>query len=279
MNIPTQPQPTSCHLINKLPLELRQAIFQLLNVQDITSYPPPKERRNASKTASFKTPPIAKTCRQLRWEVLSLCLGDHPLHVEIWDIYPSDTVYLKRYLDGLGSDVRLIRELAIHHKVDFYLRRIMGFRWGKTYHEYVTTAWAETSFRIHGSQNNSEKVMVTCDFASEKNCGDQLPVGSVCRCPISDRLFPRCALPASPGPDGPLVEAVYSFIRLMELESAGAIIDRYGPHSLRKSTEEDWPLCDSCHLRRWFLSGPDPSLVVGITGFIGWADDQQCKPM
>ncbi|KAK4224902.1 hypothetical protein QBC38DRAFT_283366 [Podospora fimiseda] len=253
-----QVHPTTCHLLHLLPLELRQLIFSFLNILHLISYPNPKSRWYTPPSTSISTPPIAKTCRQLRYEILSICLRTHPLHVEIWDIYPLDIEYLKRWLNNLGDNILLAKELIIHHKVEFYLRRLMR-SFG---HEYVTTCWAKTSFCVQGDG----EVIVRCDFLTEENKGDEFLVGRICRCPVENRLVGQCGLG--------LTHAVYGFIELMEEESAGSEVDWHGSKSLRENTEENWPFCGCCGFKRWFLSGPKSD---GVVEFVDGKYEEQCK--
>lgn len=278
MDFPPNPQPPSCHIIHKLPLEIRLGIYR--HILEPVSYPHPNKRWGPPFPRAMRTPALARTCRQLRWETLSVCLGDNTICVEIWDLNPLDITYLKTWLQHLGANVRLIRRFVIRHQVDFNLRRLMGLRFGgPVRHEHVTTAWAKTFFSVSDLNHNSGTVMVHCDFGTEANLGDELPASRTCRCPLSSRLVQESALPSVSPPelDCALTRAVYGFIRLMEIESVGGTVDYYGPRTLRKHTEQDWPLCETCNLPKWFLSGPKVFVGGHKPDFV--AHEQQCNPM
>ena len=274
MDLPPSAQPPSCHIIHKFPLEIRRDIYRHI----LEPYSYPVNRKTWSPPwptpiripVAMRTPALARTCRQLRWEVLSVLLGDKPICVKIWDMNPTDITYFKGWLEHLGDNTHLIRQLVIRHQVDFNLRRLIGLRWGGHY-EHVTTAWANTYFSVSDLSHNSGMVTVDCDFGSETNLGDELRAGSICRCPLSSRLPQEAALPSvsPPGTDCALTRAVYRFLRLMEIESVGAAPDFHGCHSLRAYKDQDWPRCDVCNLPKWFISGPKvlfrrPKILGGI---------------
>lgn len=262
-----------CRLLTKLPLELRNAIYALLLPPTPPQYPSSfrRYRMPSSARPRFWTPAIAQTCRQLRRELLTLYLGDHLLRVGLWVQEPWDVLYLERWLRDLGADARLVRRFAINHQVDFYHTSARSLA-------CTHTVWADTVFTVvpGGNEGGKDVVTVECDFGAPENpVSDQIPAGTVCRCPISARMPPRTA-------DCALTRAVYAFLALMDREGQDVFaVPRF-------QTGEDWGaegdegLCLQCGLRRWYLQGPKTAayrrrLGLGFDGavvseidFNGW---------
>ncbi|KAH8649269.1 hypothetical protein BX600DRAFT_554797 [Xylariales sp. PMI_506] len=199
------PQPDSCYLITKLPLELRNAIYALLS--DRVTYTPPHVRRDLGPdgAARFTIPAIARTCRQLRYEALSWHFGGgagsssssngsgrgHPssapgLRAQVWDDIELDAVFLERCLRDLGgaSLLGLVRRLEVHHQVDFYLRT----RYTDTAIVPVITRFAVVGDDDDRGGDGAGEVEVRCDFGTADNLGDEIPAGTVCTCTLADRM-------------------------------------------------------------------------------------------
>ncbi|KAK8068925.1 hypothetical protein PG994_005541 [Apiospora phragmitis] len=244
---------STCPLITKLPLELRNAVYALLLPATPPQYPSAfrRYRMPAEARPRFLTPAVAQTCRQLRHEVLTLYLGgdNNLLRVGLWVQEPWDVLYLERWLQDLGDDARLVRRLAVNHQVDFYhtSARMLSC---------TQTVWADTTFTVV-QDDDEEVVRIECDFGRPANpVSDQIPAGTVCLCPITARLPPPSTWP-SPGPktaDCALARAVYAFLALMDREGQDAFAVPRFP------TGEDWNrgegLCPRCGARRWYLQGP-----------------------
>ncbi|KAK8084335.1 hypothetical protein PG997_005606 [Apiospora hydei] len=196
-----------CHLLAKLPLELRNAIYALLLPATPPQYPSSfrRYRMPASARPRFWTPAIAQTCRQVRHEVLTLYLGDNLLRVGLWVQEPWDVLYLERWLQDLGDDARLVRRFAITHQ----------------------TVWADTTFTVVPDAFGVESetlVGIECDFGAPANpVSDQIPAGTVCGCPLTARLPPRAAVSVPPRTaDCALTRAVYAFLALLDEEGQDA---------------------------------------------------------
>ncbi|KAK6846273.1 hypothetical protein PG987_001461 [Apiospora arundinis] len=260
--IPRQPDggaPGPCHLLAKLPLELRNAIYALLLPPTPPQYPSSfrRYRMPASARPRFWTPAVAQACRQLRHEVLTLYLGgivanekhDDVLRVGLWVQEPWDAIYLERWLHDLGEDARLVRRLAINHEVDFF-HPFLGSR----------TVWADTLFTdvSQDEEGGQDGVRVECDFGAPTNAvSDQIPAGTVCLCPITARMRPanRVKLPLTGVADCALTRAIYAFLALMDQEGQDAIaIPRF--RSADEWASHAGGLCRRCDLRRWYLQGP-----------------------
>ncbi|KAK7942587.1 uncharacterized protein PG986_011700 [Apiospora aurea] len=212
-----------CHLLAKLPLELRNAIYALLLPATPPQYPSSfrRYRMPASARPRFWTPAVAQTCRQVRREFLTLYLGDNLLRVGLWVQEPWDVLYLERWLQDLGDDARLVRRFAINHQVDFYhasAPRSLAC---------TQTVWADTTFTVVPDAFGRESealVGIECDFGAPANpVSDQIPAGTVCGCPLTARLPPRAAVSVPPRTaDCALTRAVYAFLALLDREGQDA---------------------------------------------------------
>ncbi|KAK7991561.1 hypothetical protein PG988_000355 [Apiospora saccharicola] len=249
-----------CHLITKLPLELRNAIYALLLPATPPQYPSSflRYRMPASARPRFWTPAIAQTCRQLRHELLTLYLGDHLVRVGLWVQEPWDVLYLERWLQDLGAEARLVRRFAIHHQVDFYHASARSLA-------CTQTVWADTVFTVvPGEDGGEDTVQVECDFGAPENpVSDQIPAGTVCLCPITARMPPcQASGAAAPMPIPPrtadcaLTRAVYAFLAVLDREGQDAFAVPRFPKGEDWGAEGSEGLCQGCGWRRWYLQGP-----------------------
>ncbi|KAK8044482.1 hypothetical protein PG993_004506 [Apiospora rasikravindrae] len=215
----TSSSSSSCLLLTKLPQELRNAIYALLLPRTPPAYPSSfrRYRMPASARPRFWTPAVAQTCRQIRHEVLRVYLGGannhHLVRVGLWIQEPWDALYLERWLQDLGDEARLVRRFAINHQVDFYHASARSLA-------CTQTVWADTVFTVVQDDQGEDVVRVECDFGLPANpVSDQIPAGTVCRCPLAARLPPPSALSVPPRTaDCALTRAVYAFLALMDQE-------------------------------------------------------------
>lgn len=250
MSRSSPPPSTSCPLTDKLPAELRDAIYAHLSFGTL-DYPRLRARHTWITTAPpdatpvLYIPALARTCRTLRADVLSRYLGD--LRVELSDSSQLDGVFFERCLRALGSAVLHVRRLTIEHKVDFCL--------DEDAHDAVRTR-ATTVFKVtalnHGKPEAGSHhqelppVTVSCDFKPAIPIGDELlpQSGSVCDCPLADRLSRSAPLsvdgtdhvtmhtegagarplgslqPYALVRDCPLTRSIASFLNLLDHESS-----------------------------------------------------------
>lgn len=234
-----QPHSNPCHFVRQLPLELRNAIYKLLlgKLEYTSSYVRYYMPRNAR--AGFAIPAIARTCKQVRHEVLSLFLGNQTVRVELRDEIDLDAVYLERCLQDLGGGIMLIGQLEIQHKVDFFFQ---------TRKSNTGIVWATTTFRV----DDNGSVEIYCDFGTPQNIGDEIPAGTVCRCPLTKRMEQARQLPSEGCSGNVLTRAVSNFQEVMDVEAAGC---RPTPYYTRHPTLE-WPHCSDCGGHIWYLRGP-----------------------
>ncbi|KAH8588950.1 hypothetical protein B0O99DRAFT_343405 [Bisporella sp. PMI_857] len=240
---------SSCHLIHKLPLELRNEIYKLsLPAPEYTPYFRRKALHRESQSY-FATPALARTCRQIRAEALAVFLGNNILRVELADTISLDAVFFQRWLESLGEDVKLIRHLEIQHQLDLSTRT--WSTWSPYTSPIIARVWAATRFKA-GAEGD---VSVECNFNSEENLGDEIRAGSLCDCPLRSRFA-----------DGPstvlgkmhrcgLTEAISRFIKLMDIEAVESCLTQ-PPYSTRVNEGDIWPKCDYCNAPKWFLQGP-----------------------
>ncbi|KAK8121173.1 hypothetical protein PG999_005293 [Apiospora kogelbergensis] len=267
------PPGRSCHLLAKLPLELRNAVYAELLPRGPPQYPNSfrRHRMPAEARPRFWTPAVAQACRQLRREVLTLLLGgvnaarDPVLRLGLWAQQPWDALFLERWLRALGADARLVRRLAVQHEVDFFhatagrLYPVHGV-YPDTMFTGTKTVWADTLFVVEddvSDDDGAQRVRVDCDFATPAHpAADQIPAGSICLCPLAARMLPPAAVALPPGvADCALTRAVYAFLALMDKEGQ----DEYAVPRFR--TGDEWAaraegLCPRCGRRRWYLQGP-----------------------
>jgi hypothetical protein len=249
-----QPHPKLCQFVYQLPLELRNAIYEPLlgSLEYTPSHIRFHMKRNAR--AGFGVPAIARTCKQIRYEVLFLLLGNKTVRVDLRDDIDFDAVYLDRSLQDLGDGIMLIAQLEIQHKVDFFFQE-------KNSNNGIV--YATTRFRVDETGN----VEVYCDFGSPENIGDEIPTGSVCGCPLTKRMKPSRQLPSDGGSSNALTRAVRNFQEVMDME---AMVARRTPQYTRHPTTP-WPRCSDCGGHVWYLRGPITS--VG-RAYCGLRDDE-----
>ncbi|KAJ1325460.1 hypothetical protein MN608_08653 [Microdochium nivale] len=210
----------SCPLTDKLPPELRDHIYAYLSIGTL-DYPRLVVRNTwisvapADATPILHVPVLARTCRVLRADVLRRYLGD--LRVELSDSSELDGIFFERCLRALGSAVLHVRRLTIEHKVDICLDEdahdVARLR-ATTVFE-VTPSTPTTTTRKHTEPGHvgddddhrspvqgTEPVTVTvsCDFKPSVVIGDEIlpQPGSICDCPLTDRLSHATASSASP---------------------------------------------------------------------------------
>ncbi|KAF2717731.1 hypothetical protein K431DRAFT_288258 [Polychaeton citri CBS 116435] len=258
----THPQAQGAYMA-LLPAELRTYIYKLALPEAgpvYTSYQL-RHSRDHDYRPSILVPALAQTCRQIRHEVFPILLGGaNPVRVEINPNILYDTVYLERFIEGLGENVRYVRRLEIRHKIDFYFM-------GPTERvcDFGAISSAATTFTVAVSASGG---LIDQACPSITTALHPLDQGfTLCDCPVSSRfLSDSGALRFSV--QTPLTRAVAAFLELMDRESLpqDRVSKALGWHrrchlSCRKTggCSVNYPACGDCGKRIWFLQGPPSS--------------------